>query len=103
MKTINASACRFCKHFQPEGRRGGFCQQLGTSVRGCWDACPLALPPFAPSWESGAEHLYQTSVKVEPGLVQELSIPVKPSSSVWNHAHKCQLSVTKTKFSSLKV
>jgi hypothetical protein len=28
------------------------CQQLGVPVRGSWKACALALPPFAPSWES---------------------------------------------------
>jgi len=47
-----ASACRYCRHFTPEGRRGGNCQQLGVPVRGGWKACPLAMPAFAPSWES---------------------------------------------------
>lgn len=104
MKTTNssASACRFCKHFQPEGRRGGFCHQLGASVRGGWDACNQALPPFAPSWENEEEHFYKTSIKVEQNLSQETNISSKTRSSVWNHAHKCQLSVTKTKFNSLK-
>ncbi len=46
------SACRYCRFYTPEGRRGGICEQLGVSVRGCWNACALALPPFAPSWES---------------------------------------------------
>ncbi|BAY27914.1 hypothetical protein NIES2100_77410 [Calothrix sp. NIES-2100] len=46
------SACRYCRHYQPEGRRGGTCQQLGAPVQGTWKACSLALPPFAPSWES---------------------------------------------------
>jgi hypothetical protein len=54
MKTPNVltSACRSCRYFQPEGRRGGLCQQLGAPVRGSWKACSLALPPFAPSWET---------------------------------------------------
>lgn len=47
-----ASACRYCRHFTPEGRRGGNCQQLGVPVRGNWKACALAMPPFAPSWEN---------------------------------------------------
>ncbi len=53
MKTSNCqgSACRHCRFFTPEGRRGGNCQQLGVQVRGGWKACSLALPPFAPSWE----------------------------------------------------
>ena len=46
------SACRYCRHYQPEGRRGGMCQQLGAQVQGSWKACSLALPPFAPSWET---------------------------------------------------
>lgn len=54
MKTFNhaTSACRSCRHFRPEGRRGGLCQQLGVPVRGSWSACSLASPAFAPSWES---------------------------------------------------
>jgi hypothetical protein len=54
MKTLNfsTSACRVCRYFQPEGRRGGVCQQLSVPVRASWKACSLALPPFAPSWES---------------------------------------------------
>lgn len=54
MKQIKllTSACRYCRYYNPEGRRGGSCQQLGAPVRGNWKACSLALPPFAPSWES---------------------------------------------------
>lgn len=54
MKSINSltSACRYCRHYKPEGRRGGMCQQLGAPVQACWKACALALPPFAPSWET---------------------------------------------------
>ncbi len=54
MKTPNCltSACRHCRFYQPEGRRGGQCQQLGVPVRGSWKACQLAIPPFAPSWEN---------------------------------------------------
>ncbi len=56
MKTNNFPAlicqhCRYCRHFVPEGRRGGNCEQLGVLVRGGWKACSLAIPAFAPSWE----------------------------------------------------
>jgi len=59
MKTLNfpTSACRYCRHYDVEGRRGGMCQQLGVSVRGNWKACSLALPLFTPSWESIEEIL----------------------------------------------
>ncbi|OLP17074.1 hypothetical protein BST81_17090 [Leptolyngbya sp. 'hensonii'] len=50
--SISTSTCRHCRHYVPEGRRGGSCQQLNVSVRSGWKACSLALPPFAPSWES---------------------------------------------------
>jgi hypothetical protein len=49
---VLASACRYCRYYQPEGRRGGTCQQLGGLVQATWKACSLALPPFAPSWET---------------------------------------------------
>lgn len=50
--TCPTSACRHCRFYQPEGRRGGHCEQLGVPVRGGWKACSLAIPPFAPSWET---------------------------------------------------
>jgi hypothetical protein len=46
------SACRYCRHYQPEGRRGGMCQQLGAPVQASWKACSFALPAFAPTWET---------------------------------------------------
>jgi len=53
MTTLNftTSACRCCRYYQPEGRRGGVCQQLSVPVRGSWKACSLALSPFTPTWE----------------------------------------------------
>ena len=52
MTTLNfaTSACRCCRYYQPEGRRGGMCQQLSVPVRGSWKACSLALSPFEPAW-----------------------------------------------------
>ena len=50
------SACRHCRYYTTEGRRGGQCDQLDTLVHGDWKACPLALPAFAPSWESVETH-----------------------------------------------
>ncbi|MCW6034866.1 hypothetical protein K4A83_01060 [Spirulina subsalsa FACHB-351] len=41
------STCRLCSYYQPEGRRGGLCAQLGVPVKGCWKACSLAVQPFA--------------------------------------------------------
>lgn len=71
MKTLNfpTSACRCCRYYRPEGRRGGACQQLGVPVRGSWKACSLAIPPFAPSWES-IEGIWQDD---QLGLKEALS------------------------------
>jgi hypothetical protein len=54
MKTVNmlTSACRYCRYYRPEGRRGGDCQQLGVPVEANWKACVLAEPPFSSAWES---------------------------------------------------
>jgi hypothetical protein len=46
------SACRYCRYYQPEGRRGGMCQQLGVQVQSEWKACVLASPPFTTTWEN---------------------------------------------------
>ncbi|HLO50320.1 MAG TPA: hypothetical protein VK211_18030 [Kamptonema sp.] len=51
MKTSLTSACRHCRYYTPEGRRGGVCQQLNVPVQSGWAACALAIPPFAPCWE----------------------------------------------------
>lgn len=40
------SSCRHCRFYQPEGRRGGQCQQLNVTVQGAWQACGLVEPPF---------------------------------------------------------
>ncbi|MBW4664735.1 MAG: hypothetical protein KME01_11135 [Chroococcus sp. CMT-3BRIN-NPC107] len=54
MKTSNllVSACRYCRYYKSEGRRGGTCQLLDVSVHGGWKACNLVIPAFAPSWEN---------------------------------------------------
>lgn len=87
MKTINflASACRYCRHYQPQGRRGGTCQLLGVGVQGSWKACALALPAFAPSLE-GLEGIVvlPEDAKVVPSyrsLVSTLEIAEQISNS----------------------
>lgn len=48
MKEINfsTSACRYCRFYKPEGRRGGSCNMLGVPVQSNWEACAFASPPF---------------------------------------------------------
>jgi hypothetical protein len=38
--------CRFCKYYQPEGRRGGHCDLLCVPMPGQLKACRFAIPPF---------------------------------------------------------
>ena len=88
MSTSNCLAstcgsCRYGRYFTPEGRRGGHCEQLGVPVQSKWKACMLALPPFAPSWET-LEH----SIAWQPETVmvpQELALTTAWSSSDLGH------------------
>jgi hypothetical protein len=75
------SACRHCKHYCPEGRRGGHCSQLNVSVQGTWKACPLASPIFEPTWEFQAISVWQGE---EVGAVR---------SSASSTSHKTEVSV----------
>ena len=43
---ISTSACRYCRFYQSQGRRGGSCEKLGVPVESNWKACTLASSPF---------------------------------------------------------
>lgn len=58
------SKCQHCRFYQPEGRRGGGCEQLGVIVQSSWIACGLAEPPFV--WA-------KDTVQEEPVFVCQLS------------------------------
>lgn len=45
------SACRHCQFYNPEGRRGGLCSQLGVPVQAEWKSCHLATPAFNTEWQ----------------------------------------------------
>lgn len=71
MKTPLTSACRHCRHYTPEGRRGGLCQQLSVPVQSHWTACSLAVSPFGQSWENIEEIALwqeQTATLPEPAV-----------------------------------
>ncbi|MEM7591481.1 MAG: hypothetical protein AAF383_08165 [Cyanobacteria bacterium P01_A01_bin.83] len=67
MSQINfsTSACRYCRFYEPHGRRGGDCQMLGVSVQSNWKACALASSPFK-----------TTLTKLEDIFCLEPSIPL---------------------------
>ncbi|MBO0349449.1 hypothetical protein J0895_10085 [Phormidium pseudopriestleyi FRX01] len=53
MNPLNSltSCCRNCRYYEPEGRRGGACQQLNVPVQATWKSCSLSSPAFTPSWK----------------------------------------------------
>ncbi len=71
MKEIDfsTSACRHCRFYSPEGRRGGSCQKLNVPVRGSWKACTFASSPFETTLNK-LEHIFylDTSKKVKADL-----------------------------------
>lgn len=70
-----ASACKFCRYYQPEGRRGGICHQLSAPVKAAWKACALAMPAFASPWETLEEawNLPNLPPIIAPALPTSLS------------------------------
>jgi hypothetical protein len=104
MKNIKflTSACKYCRYYKPEGRRGGNCQQLGAPVLGSWKACSLALPPFAPSWETLEEVWILPQPKpVLASAIHQNAILVKKSQMAMMQAkesalHSAELTEAKT-------
>ncbi|MCP6762386.1 MAG: hypothetical protein NHB32_27375 [Fischerella sp. CENA71] len=93
MKNIKylTSACKYCRYYQPEGRRGGICQQLGAPVQASWKACSFALPPFAPSWEK-LEDVWSL-----PDATPVLISDINKSATLTNEVASCTSEHTKTK------
>jgi len=71
MKTPLTSACRHCRHYTPEGRRGGVCDLLSVPVQSQWKACSLAVSAFGLSWEN-----------IEIGRLQEQTVMQEPVVTV---------------------
>jgi hypothetical protein len=73
--TNSGLTCRFCRHYDPVGRRGGNCQKLQASVEATWEACSLAIPAFDNDWETPAEiansYSAQAAGKVNQKVVQQ--------------------------------
>ena len=81
MKTPLTSACRHCRHYTPEGRRGGVCDLLSVPVQSQWKACSLAVSPFGASWENIEEI----------GLWQEPTLTLHSAAVTLSEPHACQL------------
>jgi hypothetical protein len=64
------SSCRFCSHYQPEGRRGGNCTKLQASVGSDWRACSLSSPLFCTSIPSLEHEFMLATDKIERKVVE---------------------------------
>lgn len=90
MKSLNCltSACRYCRYYKLQGRRGGTCEILGGSVQGSWTACRLAVPAFAPSWEALEEMMLLADSKPESQNVRTICVlensEIKPTEQITN-------------------
>ncbi|MEL6928223.1 MAG: hypothetical protein AAFO95_06290 [Cyanobacteria bacterium J06600_6] len=79
MKKLNfsTSACRYCRYYEPEGRRGGSCQLLGVPVESSWKACSFATSPFETTLEK-LENILQLETSVS---LTSTNTAVEPFSS----------------------
>ncbi len=84
MKTPLISACRHCRHYTPEGRRGGICALLSVPVQSQWKACSLAVSPFGAPWEN----------ITEIGLWEEQTATVHETAVTVSERNACQLTGT---------
>ncbi|MGF1587900.1 MAG: hypothetical protein ACFCU7_01400 [Pleurocapsa sp.] len=84
MNEINfsTSACRYCRFYQPEGRRGGCCQMLDVPVQGSWKACSFASPPFK-----------STLKKLEDIFQLKTSMPLNSHAQVASSSSKIKIQV----------
>ena len=69
---FSTSACRYCRFYSPEGRRGGSCQMLGVPVQSSWKACTLASPPFKMTLKK-LENIFQLDAPVKVEAKQTIS------------------------------
>lgn len=77
-----APACRHCKHYVPEGRRGGNCGQLNVLVQGSWKACSLASPVFAANWQ------FERIMTLQTEPIEELLVPISKSGDLHRELHR---------------
>jgi hypothetical protein len=87
MKEINfsTSACRYCRFYKPEGRRGGSCQQLGVPVESSWKACAFASSPFETTLKKLEDILY-----LETSISLQSATKLTPKTSEINVDHNYQ-------------
>lgn len=76
------SCCRNCRYYEPEGRRGGACQQLNVPVQAAWKSCSLASPAFTPSWKALEDLIQLESDHLERRTAGSLTTPDHSKATV---------------------
>ena len=86
MKEINSliPACRHCRFYKPEGRRGGFCQMLGVPVQSSWQACTLASSPFTTTLKK-LEDIFHLEAPVSEESCRNISTEIHQVKIKDNH------------------
>lgn len=88
---LSNSACRYCRSYEPEGRRGGYCQILGVPVQGSWKACVLASPPFKTTLKK-LEDIFQLETSVlETSLFLSSSLPSETETNAKDSAQQAKI------------
>ena len=78
-------ACRHCRYYQSEGRRGGSCQKLGgVSVDSNWEACTLSCSPF----DRALTNLETTLTTLEEIVHLETAFSLPSKSDNKNYSQK---------------
>lgn len=80
------SACRYCRHYKPEGRRGGSCQMLNVPVESGWKACVLGASPFDTTFKKLEDILHLQNTLLETSL--SLTYSAQPGSSIASERQK---------------
>ena len=86
---FSTSSCRYCRFYQPQGRRGGCCQMLGVPVQSSWKACTLASSPF------------ETTLSKLEEIFQLETSPIEPNSPARSASLEAKLDVDNS-YSSIK-
>jgi hypothetical protein len=80
----SVTKCRFCRHFDSAGRRGGECAKLQSHVEGDWKSCSLAMPIFATNFETEIQDYPETPSHfspISPSFIPNILPKLLPSMS----------------------
>ncbi|MCC0176298.1 hypothetical protein I4641_04820 [Waterburya agarophytonicola K14] len=89
------SACRYCRFYKPEGRRGGSCQMLGVPVESSWKACTFASPPFDTTLKK-LEEIFHLETSINRESDRQISSKISPKISEIKIENNLQTATSQT-------